>query len=151
MSIIISDRDAFAILGVMVETNLATAGQDITLLEKHYTELAPRIKAHRDAQGHYGLMWYTQDHRYCYLLGVSVDQTVSESEPLLCRQIPAARYAVMNVSGDESVFAAWGEFFEKILPSEGWAPDYEHGQFFEYYPDDGSFYCQLWTPVKPIP
>jgi predicted transcriptional regulator YdeE len=150
LSIKVMDRDAFYIIGIMVETSLATAVRDISILEQQYEEYAPLSMALRSSQGHYGLMWYTQNHNYCYLLGVSVKKLLPESDNLLCRYIPAARYAVMNVAADQSVFTAWGDLFEKILPAVGWAPDYEHGMFFEYYPDDGAECCQLWTPVKPI-
>ena len=42
---------------------------------------------------------------------------------------------------------AWTVFFFEAIPQAGYAPNYEHGFFFEYYPDGvhGSF--ELWTPV----
>lgn len=149
MSIQIKDREPFYLLGVMVETSLATAGQDISALEKVYIESEPELITHAITPWHYGLMWYTHDHRYCYLLGVAVEQMLGERNPLLCRHIPAARYAVLEVERDQSLFTAWGDFFDKVLPSAGWAPDYNHRMFFEYYPEDGGGSCQLWTPVLP--
>lgn len=149
MSIQIVNRDAFYIVGYMVETCLETAVTDIAMIEKQYDDNKAVLLAMQNSNGHYGLMWYTQNHRYCYLLGVDVEHQIPERESLHCRLVPAARYAVMEVERDQSVFAAWSEFFEKNLPSAGWKPDYNHGMFFEYYPDDGSGSCQLWTPVLP--
>jgi predicted transcriptional regulator YdeE len=150
MPIQLIDREAFTISGYYIETSLETSVQDIARVEGQYEENLSRLNSLRQGKGHYGLMWYTENHRYCYLLGVQSSDRPTEVDDLSVRIIPSASYAVLEVPKGKSIFTAWGEFFEADLPAAGLKPDYEHGLFFEYYPEDPTAACQLWTPIKPI-
>ena len=150
MPIQLIDREAFTISGYFVETCLETSARDIAGVESEYEDNLPGLLGIRLGTGHYGLMWYTENHRYCYLLGVQTTDRPTGMDGLSVRGIPAASYAVLDVSNGQSVFTAWGQFFEVDLSAAGLKPDYEHGLFFEYYPEDPLAGCQLWTPVKPI-
>ena len=99
----------------------------------------------------YGLMWYLEGHeRYRYLLGKeTVNPAVIPPEAEL-KKLPTALYAVAPFDKDYDGVKAWTDFFFEAIPQAGYAPDYEHGFFFEYYPDgvDGKY--ELWTPVVKV-
>ena len=63
------------------------------------------------------------------------------------KEIPAAHYAVAYFEKDYDGVEAWTDFFFEAIPKVGYAPDYEHGFFFEYYPDGANGNYELWTPV----
>ncbi len=63
------------------------------------------------------------------------------------KEIPAALYAVAPFGKDYDGVKAWTDFFFEAIPQAGYAPDYEHGFFFEYYPDGANGDYELWTPV----
>jgi AraC family transcriptional regulator len=151
MDLMIEEREAFYIAGYVVETSLETCVDDISKVWKQFQrEKGNLFSTIREGEGYYGLMWYTTDHRYCYLLGVASHQPVAEENELCCRAIPAGRFARVEVPEDDSVLEAWREFFDVTLPENHLAPDYEHGMFFEYYPEEYSAACQLWSPIKAV-
>ncbi len=43
---------------------------------------------------------------------------------------------------------AWTEFFYKVIPDLGYQVDEQHGFYFEYFLNDISGECELWTPIK---
>lgn len=148
MELIIEQREAFNIAGYVVETSLETCVADISRLWKQFQREKGRLfETVREGTGFYGLMWYTTEHRYCYLLGVAASQPVPEVDELCCKAIPAARFARVEVPEEASVLEAWREFFDVTLPEHQLAPDYKHGMFFEYYPEEYSAACQLWSPI----
>jgi AraC family transcriptional regulator len=49
-----------------------------------------------------------------------------------------------------SAVEAWTDYFDNALPEAGYAPDTDHGMYFEFYPGDNLSSCQLWTPVKKV-
>ena len=152
MQIRFMDKASFQICGYSVETSLDESSKDVEDLYNDYfnTEKATLIDnaARIKATEFYGLMWYLQGHeRYHYLLGKeTVNLTVIPSKAEL-KEIPAAFYAVATFDNDYDSVKAWTDFFFEAIPQAGYAPDYEHGFFFEFYPDgvDGKY--ELWTPV----
>jgi predicted transcriptional regulator YdeE len=145
-------RDGFQICGYSVETSLDESGTDVAALYNDYfnTEkslLIDNVAKNKGAEL-YGLMWYPEGHkRYRYLVG---KETANLSEIPIgteLKKIPSALYAVAPLAKDNDGIKAWTDFFFEAIPQAGYVPDYEHGFFFEYYPDgvDGDY--ELWTPV----
>lgn len=153
MSIRIIDRGEFYIYGDVIETSLQTCNQDLDSLwidfkshrHNYITNIVPKCM-----KGVYGLMWYTHNHRYSYLLGLGTENDNNQFEAVYKKRVPAAHYAVYSVPNGIPAINAWTLFFEKLLPEERLMPDTEHGLYFEYYKGISENVCELWTPVKDI-
>ena len=152
MQIRFIDKTDFQICGYSVETSLEESNQDVTALYSDYfsSDKAMFIDniAKSKATEYYGLMWYLEGHeRYRYLLGketVNLSLIPNEAE---IKEIPAAFYAVASFEKDYDGVKAWTDFFFEAIPQAGYTPDYQHGFFFEYYPDGVNGEYELWTPV----
>lgn len=155
MQIRFIDKADFQICGYSIETSLDESGQDVAALYSDYfnsgkVAMINNVAKSRAAE-YYGLMWYLEGHeRYRYLLGketVNLSITPDKAE---LKEIPAACYAVASFEKDYDAVKAWTDFFFQAIPSAGYAPDYEHGYFFEYYPDGVEDNYELWTPVVKV-
>ena len=141
MQIRFEDRDSFRVFGYAIETILSSCDNDVgQLWEKHKDALLalPESKSCL-----YGVMWYTESHKYFYHLGISSDTPFNND--MTVAVIPTAHFAVATVPDGMDTVEAWTLYFEKELPSLGCTPDAEHGMYFESYRADGI--CELWTPV----
>ncbi|AET67851.1 hypothetical protein Desor_2249 [Desulfosporosinus orientis DSM 765] len=147
MEIKLVNRDEITIGGNVVETSLDTCEKDLNELWNNFRYKSFDTVNLESNNGLYGLMWYTQDHRYCYLLGKEIRAKGENLDSLIIKKVPAARYAVVSVPKDMSIVQAWTLFFENVLPKNGYIPDSEHGLYFEYYDNEGYKTCELWTPV----
>ncbi len=145
MDVRFEDRGAFTISGFATQTSPATNDTDLRALWSEYK--AKLISMPESSSGLYGVLWYTENHSYYYLLGVEAGDAALEGAATRV-EIPAARFAAVKVPGHTTPKDAWTEFFDKELPERGFAPDKEHGKYFEYYGEDGV--CELWTPVIPF-
>lgn len=152
MNIRFVERPDFQISGYSVETSLDESGKDVAALYSDYfnserAAFMDNIAKSKSAE-YYGLMWYLEGHkRYRYLLGKeTVNLTVLPAEVEI-KEIPAALYAVAYFEKDNDGVKAWGDFFFEAIPQAGYAPDYEHGFFFEHYLDGINGDYELWTPV----
>ena len=155
MQIRFVDKADFQICGYSVETSLDESSKDVTALYYDYfnTEKAILIDnvAKNRATEYYGLMWYLEGHeRYRYLLGKEIVNTSAIPVEAELKEIPAALYAVACFENDYDGVKAWSDFFFEAIPQAGYAPDYEHGFFFEYYPDGANGNYELWTPVVKV-
>jgi predicted transcriptional regulator YdeE len=131
-----------------METSLITCGEDLARLWRRFEE--NRDEFHRAfgfRRDFYGLMWLTQNGRYCYLIGPEIGTVNGIPVGAVCKQIPPAEYAVLHVPADRPAFDAWTEYYEKILPEAGYVPNKAHGIDFEYYPNGGGEDYELWTPL----
>ena len=152
MQIRFIDKAGFQICGYSIETSLDESNEDVAALYNDYfnTEKATLIDsvAKTNAAEFYGLMWYLEGHeRYRYLVGKeTVNLSVIPAEAEL-KEIPYALYAVASFDKDFDGVKAWTDFFFEAIPQEGYTPNYEHGFFFEYYPDGVNSNYELWTPV----
>lgn len=151
MDIRIIDRGEITIGGIVTETSVETCTKDLnelwkTFKERNLSGLFRNVPGYK--KGLYGLMWYTQAHRYCYLLGMETNKAEPGLDNVSIKTLPPARYAVVSVPDDMTVLEAWGEFFEKDLPVAGLLPVLENGLYFEFYPDEDGKTCELWTPIK---
>ena len=139
MQIRFIEKADFQIIGYSVETSLDESSKDVDALYNDYfnTEKAALIDsvAKSKAAEYYGLMWYLEGHeRYRYLLGketVNIAAIPAEAET---KKLTTALYAVASFEKDYDSNKAWTDFFFEVIPKYGYAPDYEHGFFFEYYP-----------------
>lgn len=151
MDVKIMERGEITIGGMVTETSVETCSKDLNELWEKFEE-RKLAGVFRNAPGYqkglYGVMWYTQNHRYCYLLGMETKVTETGPDGVSIKTIPPARYAVVSVPDNMTVLEAWRVFFEKDLPAAGLVPVLEHGLYFEFYPDEDSKTCELWTPVK---
>ena len=152
MQIHFVDKTDFQICGFSIETSLEESGQDVAALYKDYFDSgkAKTIDNITKAKGdeYYGLMWYLEGHeRYSYLLGKETDNPSHVPAKAELKEIPAALYAVASFEKDYDGVKAWTDFFFEAIPKEGYAPNYEHGFFFEYYPDGVNGSYELWSPV----
>jgi predicted transcriptional regulator YdeE len=152
MQIRFIDKADFQICGFSVETSLEESNQDVEALYSDYFE-SDKVSminnvAKSRTEEYYGLMWYLEGHeRYHYLLGketVSLSATSIKAE---LKEIPTALYAVASFEKDYDAVKAWTDFFFEAIPQAGYALDYEHGFFFEYYPDGVNGNYELWSPV----
>ncbi|SET30516.1 AraC family transcriptional regulator [Natronincola peptidivorans] len=148
----IINRDELMICGYVVETSVDNCSTELGRLWDDYrnNKSDELLEAkYRCKEGLYGLMWYTENHRYCYLLGREIKSTgVELPKSKAIKKIPPARYAVYTVPNNMSVFDAWTVFFEEEIPKEGYEPNAEIGLYFEYYTDKDSNSCQLWAPIR---
>jgi AraC family transcriptional regulator len=151
MDIRIIEHDEITIGGIVTETSVETCTKDLNELWKKFEE-QKLAEVFRNAPGYkkglYGLMWYTQNHRYCYLLGIEIKEAKTGLDEISIKTLPPARYAVVSVPDNMTVLEAWGVFFEKDLPAAGISPVLENGLYFEYYSDEDGKTCELWTPIK---
>ncbi len=144
MDIRFEDRDAFFVSGYAAETSPATNDTDLGALWSEYKDKLTAIPQSRACL--YGVLWYTENHSYFYLLGVDAGGELLEGATTRV-EIPAARFAVASVPADMPAVEAWAAYFDTELPRLGYAPDAEHGKYFEFYDENGA--CELWTPVVP--
>lgn len=142
MDIRFEDRGAFVVSGYAAETSPATNDTDLGALWEEYRDKLIALPESRASL--YGVLWYTENHSYFYLLGIEAPGSLLEGASTSV-EIPAARFAVATVPDNMTAAAAWTEYFDKALPALGFAPDAEHGKYFEYYDQHGV--CELWTPV----
>ena len=155
MQIRFIDRAAFQICGYSVETSLDESSKDVAALYNDYfssekTTLIDSMAKNKSAE-YFGLMWYLEGHeRYRYLLGKETGCPSTIPAGAEIKELPAALYAVASFEKDYDGVKAWTDFFFEAIPHEGYAPDYEHGFFFEFYPDGVNGNYELWTPVRRI-
>ncbi len=146
-------RPAFHICGYATETTLEGNDGDIAALYRDFFETGKEhtlLRLPGCQNGYYGLEWYTEGHQsFFYLLGKAVDETADTPAGAVIKHIPAARYAVAEMPAGRNLVEAWTEFFYTGIPGAGYAPNAEHGFYFEYYPEDVHGRCELWTPVIP--
>ncbi|MDR2854592.1 MAG: effector binding domain-containing protein [Methanomicrobiales archaeon] len=151
MQIRFVEKGGFHVCGYSIETSLEE-NQIMTVLYNDYfnTEKAALIDnvAKNKAAGYYGLMWYLEGQkRYRYLLGKEVVNLSVIPARAEVKEIPATLYAVATFEKGYDAVKAWTNFFFEEIPEAGFAPNYEHGFFFEYYPDGVNGKYELWTPV----
>ena len=148
MDLKFKSRDTFYICGYFVETSLETCGKDISKLwcdfDSKKEELFNVFGYRNDF---YGLMWSTENHRYCYLIGIKADDINKIPIGACFKCIPETNYAVAYVPSNMSAVDAWTKYYNETLPGAGYIPNVEHGMNFEYYPKGNSGAYELWTPV----
>lgn len=146
------NRDDFYVCGYSVETTLKENDKDIAALLQSYfqdekSEQVDEIAKNKGPE-YYGLSWYTKPHgRYRYLLGkeaVSFQTIPAGAEMKL---VPKAYYAVGYFDKETDIIQAWTDFFYSTVPKLGYTPNFEHGFWFEYYPDGLQEKYELWIPV----
>ena len=152
MQIRFVDKADFQICGYSVETSLDESSQDVAALYNDYfdTEKAALVDtvAKNRAAEFFGLMWYLEGHkRYRYLVGKETVNPSAIPAGAELMEIPPALYAVASFDKDFDGAKAWTDFFFEAIPQAGYAPNYEHGFFFELYPDGVNNDYELWTPV----
>lgn len=141
-------RDTFYICGYSVETCLETCEIDLSQLWRNYDLKKDKLfNIFGFKNETYGLMWHTENRRYCYLIGIEADKTKESPAGAYLKCIPGAKYSIAYVPPTTAAADAWTEFHEKALPISGHIPDAEHGMNFEYYPYGENGPYQLWTPV----
>lgn len=146
MELKLQSRNTFYICGYFIETSLETCGEDLSKLWRDFeTNKEELFNVFGYKNDFYGLMWYTENHRYCYLIGIEVDGISKAPTGACCKCVPGTNYAIALVPQTLSAVEAWTEYFEEILPNAGYIPNAEHGMNFEYYPGKGAY--ELWTPV----
>ena len=142
MEIRFENESGFIVHGYAVETILSSCEKDVgQLWEKHKEDLLaiPESKSCL-----YGVMWYTETHKYFYLLGIKNEKPPKSD--MTAVTIPAANFSIATVPDDMDTIEAWTQYFEKELPLLGYIPDVEHERYFEFYNPKEE--CELWTPVK---
>ncbi len=143
MDIRFVNREAFVVAGYAVETNHTSNDKDLGELWHTYRTHLLADPESRSCL--YGVLWYTENHGYYYLLGIEQRNNKLTDEQTMSVEIPAAQFAVAVVPGGMTAGEAWTEYFEIELPALGVRPDAAHGRYFEFYNQDGV--CELWTPV----
>lgn len=143
MNIRFEERDAFFVSGYAVETEASSNDKELSLLWNEYKDKLISIPESKSCL--YGVMWYTENHKYFYLLGIETHEKKPLGDGATFVEIPAAYFGVATVPDNMTEVEAWTDYFEKELPALGFVPDAEHGRYFEFYNKDGA--CELWTPV----
>ncbi len=152
MKICITERTEFELCGYSVETELENNDKSIKALYYDYfhkgkAELIEQIAKSSNSE-YYGLSWYTYKHeKYCYIIGKEVTNQEKIPSGALLINIPKAQYAFEMFDPEDNIIKAWSSFFYKDIPESGYKPNYEHGLWFEYYPDGVSGKYELWAPV----
>ena len=131
----------FTVYGYAVETELSSCEKDVgQLWEKHKDDLLA-LPVSKSCL--YGVMWYTENHKYSYLLGIKCETTPKSD--MLAVMIPAAEFAVASIPGNTNTVEAWTQYFEIELPALNYEPDAVHGKYYELFDAEGT--CELWTPI----
>ena len=147
-------RETFFICGYTVETNAAQNDLDISELYQNFfddNKEAELLRLNGSKKGYYGLSWYTQKHnKYCYLLGIEVDEENEPPEKALLKKVAKTTYAVARYPKDKNIIEAWSEFFYTDIPNEGYTPNEKYNLYFEYYPKDVKGDYELWIPVLKV-
>jgi len=145
MKIRFENRNKFKVYGYLKETNSENNDYDLGQLWSKYESELRQIPESKSCL--YGVTWYTDEthKRYYYLLGIETDKL---KDNMVCVEVPTGYFAVATVPKEMTEVEAWAEFFYKEIPAKGYAPDENHGIYFEFY--DKNRTCELWTPVKPI-
>jgi predicted transcriptional regulator YdeE len=68
----------------------------------------------------YGLMWYTDNHRYYNLIGIEADNINKKPTGACGKCVPGTNHSVAHVPPIMSAVDAWTEYFEKTLPESGY-------------------------------
>lgn len=144
MDIRFEHRNKFIVYGYSVETELSSCDTDIGQLSEKYEDTLLNIPEGKSCL--YGVMWYTEGHKYYYLMGIEGSDKTILDDGSTHIDIPSAYFAVATVPHNLTIIEAWTDYFEKELPALGYIPDAEHGIYFEFHNSDGI--CELWTPVK---
>jgi predicted transcriptional regulator YdeE len=144
-------RESFHICGFATETTLENNDADIAVLYRDFFATGKEqalLRLPGCQHGCYGLEWYTEGHKsFFYLLGKEVSSEAEVPAGALIKHIPAALYAVARIPAETSLVEAWTEFFYTAVPDRGYAPDENHGFYFEFYPKNVNGVCELWAPV----
>lgn len=144
-------REAFSICGYAVETNAQQNTDDLSALYKNFSSTGKKTilrKLQGSKKGFYGLMWYTQEHhKYCYLLGIEVNEKCKPPANSVLKAIPKTTYAVSCYADSKDTIEAWNELFFTVILSEGYIPNDPFNLYFEFHPEniDGNY--ELWVPV----
>ena len=142
MEIRFESKDEFIVYGYSVETILSSCENDIGQLWDMHAKSLLNLPESKSCL--YGVMWYTENHKYYYHLGIMSGKP--QKNDMTAAIVPAANFAIATVPENMDAIEAWTQYFEKELPILGCVPDAEHGKYFEFYGSDGE--CELWTPVK---
>lgn len=142
MEVRIEKKSDFVVHGYAVETILSSSEHDVGQLWAEYKDVLLAMSERHLSL--YGVMWYTQDHKYFYLLGIKND--MPSKRDMISVEIPAADFAIATVPSNMTEIEAWTQYFDNELPALGYSPDAEHGKYFKLHNANGV--CELWTPVK---
>ncbi len=151
MDINIMERDTFFICGYLVETTLEQKDKDVSALYGDFfynskDTILMTLKGSK--KGYYGLNWYTKGHeRYCYLLGIEVEQDIIAPVNSILKEIAKTTYAVARFPKGEDIIKVWTEFYYNEIPKVGLKVNQEHNLYFEYYPYNVNDEFELWVPV----
>lgn len=145
MEVRFENRNSFNVVGYAVETNLDSAVEDIGLLWEKYEKSLLKL-ANKNPL--YGVMWYTENHNYFYLLGIEDKTSLVEenNNDSISLKVPSAKFSIATPPKNMDLIEAWTIYFESKLPNLGYVPNNDHGIYFESHHDNGI--CELWTPVK---
>ena len=148
LNLVLKERDTFYICGYWVETSLKNCEKDISKLwNDFYNKKEKLFKIFGYKNDFYGLMWSMENQRYCYLIGIEVNDVNKTPVGAYCKCIPCTNYAIDSVAPTVSAVEAWTEYYEKTLPEAGYIPNSKHGFDFEYYPNGNRGTYELWKPV----
>lgn len=142
MKIRIENTDGFTVHGYAVETLLNSAEKDVGELWEKYKSYLLSVPESQSCL--YGVMWYTENHRYFYLLGIKSEQPPKSD--MVTIPIPAADYSIAAVPDNMNEIEAWTQYFDTELPRLGYLPDAELNIYYEFYNSNEK--CELWTPVN---
>jgi predicted transcriptional regulator YdeE len=154
MNIEIVERSTFCICGYWIETTLEQNDKDVAALYDDFFSNGKEeilMKLQGSKKGYYGLSWYTQSHeRYCYLLGIEVEQKNIAPENTILKELVKTTYAVARFPKGENIIKAWTEFFYHAIPDAGFHVNAEYNLYFEYYPSSVKDEFELWVPVVSV-
>jgi predicted transcriptional regulator YdeE len=139
------------VCGYSVETTLEQNDRDVSALYSNFFENekeASLMKLKGSKKGYYGLIWNTKRHeRYCYLLGMEIEQDNIAPKNSILKKITKTTYAVAVFQMGEDILRAWTEFYYYEIPKVGFKVNEEHNFYFEYYPTNVNEEFELWVPV----
>ncbi|MDR3090760.1 MAG: GyrI-like domain-containing protein [Clostridiales bacterium] len=112
MEIRFENKADFIVRGYAVETILSSSEKDVgQLWEKHKEDL---LAIPESKSSLYGVMWYTENHKYFYLLGIKNEKPPKSD--MTAVTIQAANFAIATVPGK------YFEFYNAEGACELWTP-----------------------------
>lgn len=87
--------EKFNIIGYAVETVLSSNDNDVGLLWGKYKNSLLSLPESKSCL--YGVLWYTKNHNYYYLLGIHIGNEDTKLSNTTVVEIPAAYFAIATV------------------------------------------------------
>ena len=147
----IGRREVFRVLGIQVRIDPWSADYP-GIWEKQYMPHDETVAALADGAGHYAVYFSCDEPgKVDMVIGRSVGDSPEVPEGLVCREVPAAQYAVFECAMN-AIAATWKGIYDQWLAGSSDYQAAENAACFEYFPPgvpDGKAPVSIHVAVRP--